>query len=452
MPETEPAPRLTLRETMPFRVTNLTEGAPDNTGYKPLVVEGVFQAYDRLNANKRIYPKALWERLLKSDELQTALERRRMLGEVDHPADWKMSLARSSHVITNLRMDEQGNIIGRAEVLGTPQGKVVRSILEAGCEFGISSRGQGSTHKNNEGHEIVSDDFKLETFDFVADPSTANAYPKMVRETIEREARELQPYSCQQSSSTPKGETMDALREFHFIEQEAQGLLEESKADPVTRLFLRKQVEEKLVKLTEMRQKQPELEAVISPLLAQLQKRHVDLSPHAKPLKEETVGMGGPIGPAGDILPDMSNVPDYSDGEVEFAVPPLGPEVAGQVQGSAESRFAQIEQLFNVDWQAPDRSGMYEFDASQLKEGEFETLSGGPGSTGGPGGIGAGGSSHGNDYGDDDNDDESSCDGCEGGCCKHCGHCNSGGGGGRYETRSSHEVIDRQIESFLREG
>jgi len=92
-------------------------------------------------------------------------------------SDGKTKLQRVSHVITNLQMNEDGQIIGELEVIDTPNGKTLAAIRNANCEIGVSSRGYGSVKVNEEGYDVVQEDFGLMTFDAVSDPAVTSSYP-----------------------------------------------------------------------------------------------------------------------------------------------------------------------------------------------------------------------------------------------------------------------------------
>lgn len=158
------------------------EGQP-----KKLKLRGVYQKSDTPNGNGRTYPKPVLEAAVKK-AVDTVGERR-MIGELDHPADAKVHLDRVSHIITKLEMGQNGEVIGEAEVLGTPSGVILKELLKGGVKLGISSRGFGSTKKVGELQE-VQDDYKLVTFDIVSDPSTPGAYPEAVYENNENENNE----------------------------------------------------------------------------------------------------------------------------------------------------------------------------------------------------------------------------------------------------------------------
>lgn len=100
-------------------------------------------------------------------------------------SDGRTKLTRVSHLLTKLEVN--GNeVIGEAEILDTPNGRIMKALAEAGAQIGVSSRGYGSTKSLPDGTQEVLEDFRLDTFDFVADPATRTAYPAVFREERER--------------------------------------------------------------------------------------------------------------------------------------------------------------------------------------------------------------------------------------------------------------------------
>jgi hypothetical protein len=162
-----------------FVVENLTILNEGKSG--PLKIRGIFQRADEANHNNRIYPKKVLENQV--NHLVNAINERRLVGELDHPTYEMVKLSNASHLITGLRL--QGNeVIGEAEILPTPAGKVVEGLIRGGVKIGISSRGMGTLSEGRNGTKTVNEDFKLVTFDIVADPSTRGAYPTL-SESIE---------------------------------------------------------------------------------------------------------------------------------------------------------------------------------------------------------------------------------------------------------------------------
>jgi len=144
------------------------------------ILSGVMQKADALNGNGRVYPRKVLEKEMKN--YQKLVKERRSLGELDHPDDSVVNLKNASHLVTKVWWDGD-NVMGKAQVLNTPAGQVLKSLVEAGVRLGISSRGMGSVHESN-GDTMVEDDFQLICFDMVSEPSTTGAYmtPKQINE------------------------------------------------------------------------------------------------------------------------------------------------------------------------------------------------------------------------------------------------------------------------------
>ena len=138
----------------------------------PLIMKGILQKAETLNQNGRVYPKVILEREIRN--YQKFIKENRALGELDHPDSSVVELKNASHNIKEAYME--GNIVyGTVEILNTPSGKILQSLVESGVTLGISSRGVGST-KTQGDMQIVQDDFQLICWDFVSEPSTPGAF------------------------------------------------------------------------------------------------------------------------------------------------------------------------------------------------------------------------------------------------------------------------------------
>ena len=137
-----------------------------------MFLTGVMQRADAQNGNGRIYPRSILEREM--GNYQKLIKERRALGELDHPDQAVINLANASHLVTESWWD--GNdVMGKIQILNTPSGKILRSLVESGVTLGISSRGMGSVTEGADG-TIVEDDFNLVCFDMVSEPSTTGAF------------------------------------------------------------------------------------------------------------------------------------------------------------------------------------------------------------------------------------------------------------------------------------
>ena len=142
----------------------------------PTTLVGEFASFDTLNQNGRVYPAKIYETAL--DSLQEKVKSRSLLGECDHPISYdEVRLSNVSHVITEMHVEDTPDghkkVVGEVELLNTPAGKIVQSLVEAGIPIGISSRATGDAIEEN-GHEKITE-LNLITYDLVADPSFKTA-------------------------------------------------------------------------------------------------------------------------------------------------------------------------------------------------------------------------------------------------------------------------------------
>ena len=145
-----------------------------------LKFRGKFQEAEAVNKNKRLYPFSVLDENVQ--RLVEVVNRRGLVGELDHPTDSIIHFKEASHVITKLHWE--GNIlIGEGEVLNTPHGKVLKALLNDGVRVGISSRGVGNGKVNENGILVIGESYRLITFDAVADPSCHAAFQEKVTST-----------------------------------------------------------------------------------------------------------------------------------------------------------------------------------------------------------------------------------------------------------------------------
>ena len=168
--------RKLLTEWLPFDYSSqmIKESREQNDG--KILMKGTLQKSDTLNQNGRIYPASILEREVRN--YQKFIKENRALGECDHPDSSVVELKNASHIIREAYM-EGGTCYGSVELLDTPSGKILQSLVESGVTLGISSRGVGST-KHEGDYDVVQDDFQLICWDFVSEPSTPGAF--MMRE------------------------------------------------------------------------------------------------------------------------------------------------------------------------------------------------------------------------------------------------------------------------------
>ena len=166
-----------------FTENNLEVLTEENdNGEKTYAIEGIFMQAETKNRNGRIYPKDVMVKAVnKYDDEQVS--KGRAVGELNHPDGPTVNLDKVSHKIESLNW--QGNdVVGKATILETPMGKIVKGLLDGGVNLGVSTRGMGSL-KNNGNAMIVNDDYILNAVDIVQDPSAPSAFVNGIMEGVE---------------------------------------------------------------------------------------------------------------------------------------------------------------------------------------------------------------------------------------------------------------------------
>jgi len=151
-------------------------------GEKNYVIEGIFIQTESKNRNGRVYPKPIMERAVKQ-YVDTQVNKKRAVGELNHPEGPTVNLDKVSHLITSLKF-EGNDVVGKAQILDTPMGKIVKGLLDGGVQLGVSTRGMGSLEQRN-GAMVVKDDFILSTVDIVQDPSAPDAFVNGIMEGVD---------------------------------------------------------------------------------------------------------------------------------------------------------------------------------------------------------------------------------------------------------------------------
>jgi len=152
-------------------------------GQKEYFIEGIFMQSEIKNRNGRVYPKEVMQKEVKR-YVKEFVEKDRAFGELGHPDGPTINLDKVSHLITKLEEDGN-NYVGRAKILSTPNGQIVRNLIDDGAKLGVSSRGLGSLEQKG-GSQYVKDDFQLATAgDIVADPSAPEAFVNGIMEGTE---------------------------------------------------------------------------------------------------------------------------------------------------------------------------------------------------------------------------------------------------------------------------
>ena len=152
----------------------------EKNGKKSMHINGVFMMGETKNRNGRVYPHDILMNEVKRYNKEY-VDKKRAFGELGHPEGPTINLERVSHMIKELKPDGN-NIIGKAKIMDTPYGNIVKNLIDEGAKLGVSSRGMGSLEERG-GTNYVKDDFYLATAaDIVADPSAPDAFVEGIME------------------------------------------------------------------------------------------------------------------------------------------------------------------------------------------------------------------------------------------------------------------------------
>ncbi len=233
------------------------------------VIEGIFFVPDGLSRNERFYPKTFWEKVLGRKDVKERLDSKTMLGCIGHSdrsvSEDDITEGHVSHIITNLWIDENGNGMGQARILGTPAGKNLYCIMKAGSKIKISSRASGDYKQDEEwnGYPVIDEStYYLETFDFVINPGFLETDPQL-KESMMKIQKEMRGNDkmLDEKFFSELEKSRDALHE-KLVNAESKAAVSEAKAIELTEAFNKAKAasEELTVKLNEANVKVADLE------------------------------------------------------------------------------------------------------------------------------------------------------------------------------------------------
>jgi len=152
-------------------------------GEKEFFIEGVFMQANQKNRNGRMYPTDILEKEVERYN-QEYVEKNRAFGELGHPQGPTINLERVSHMIKSLTK-EGDNFMGKAKIMDSPYGNIVKNLIKEGASLGVSSRGMGSLKSKNGVNEVQGDFYLATAADIVADPSAPDAFVEGIMEGVE---------------------------------------------------------------------------------------------------------------------------------------------------------------------------------------------------------------------------------------------------------------------------
>ena len=186
-----------ITETQFNKIEVLNE--TNEAGQRVLYIEGIFAQAEKKNRNGRIYPESVLDREVEK-YIKEKVATNRALGELEHPKSPTINIDRASHRIVEMRK-HGADYYGKARVLDTPTGNILRGVVEGGTTIGVSTRGMGTVSKKG-GTMMINEDFNLVTVDAVTDPSGIDCFVNGIMESVEWQLDENGVYRQKQRQET----------------------------------------------------------------------------------------------------------------------------------------------------------------------------------------------------------------------------------------------------------
>lgn len=209
--------RLLLIEVADFEsIENIVLEALDKAP-KKYTIKGPFIEANRKNKNSRIYPSPIIRPEVEA--YQQVIKENRAVGELEHPQSLEINPKNISHKITKLAWEDDNIVLGEATITATPNGMIVKGLMDEKIKLAVSSRGSGTLKDG-----IVQNDYKYVCNDIVWDPSAPRAFVENIMENVipetewvlkdgilvEQEITDLKDYK-KRLSNIPRGEVDNVL-------------------------------------------------------------------------------------------------------------------------------------------------------------------------------------------------------------------------------------------------
>jgi len=193
----------------------------DEKGGKNFFIEGIFMSANKVNRNQRVYPISVLSESV-NRYIREYVENKRAFGELNHPSGPGVDLAKASHLVLELKLTKD-DYVGKAKIMETPMGCIVKSLIQEGARLGVSSRGMGSLRQKN-GYNEVQPDYLLSAIDIVADPSAPGAFVNGIMEgkewiwnngiLVERQAEEYKQEIKRTASRNLESKAIKLFEDF----------------------------------------------------------------------------------------------------------------------------------------------------------------------------------------------------------------------------------------------
>lgn len=188
------------------------------------ILEGIFAEFGVKNNNDRIYEENEYLPHLKY--LQEKIEKGNLFGEVDHPDRFEVKLDRVSHVVEELVMDERNRTLkGRIRLLSTPQGQILKNLVDDGIQISISSRSAGTVNEKTKKVSIQ----QIFAYDAVAEGGFAKSPLHRVNESLGIQSDRFSIYDVPEEAETKKTSVNNKTNIYNNINKKSESMAKSAK-------------------------------------------------------------------------------------------------------------------------------------------------------------------------------------------------------------------------------
>ena len=158
--------------------------------------------------NGRLYNKPLWEKALQDEIFLEKVATKALFLELGHPADREETdMKQTCACIPEVPKIVGDDLCAYVDILDTPNGRLLKTLVDYGFVPGISSRGSGDVMDNN---QVDPETFFLETWDIVQLPAVKKARLN-VCESLDSEGLKLKK-ALAESYKAAKEEDKDTMK------------------------------------------------------------------------------------------------------------------------------------------------------------------------------------------------------------------------------------------------
>lgn len=153
-------------------------------------LEGICADCIHATRNGRLYPNSVWEVAFNDPIVQEHFKAGGIFGQLGHPKEGQTENEEFNSIAICMpeppKKRSDGKLIGKWDILDTPNGRILKCLCDYGYKIGISSRAEGDVDTDWDGNESVHPEgFEFKAFDAVLLPAVKEARLNLITESLD---------------------------------------------------------------------------------------------------------------------------------------------------------------------------------------------------------------------------------------------------------------------------